>query len=112
MVAGIKLTNGTWATFAAERMPQELDDAIKGTQAAYYMAQTDLTPAQLLGIIPMASPSTHTLPEFPGIATHKVDEWETLGAPYVSVECLIRGQGHPRRPGCPPENTSRGFPVA
>ena len=84
MVVEIKQEDGSWDSVVAERLPSELDDAIKGHHAAYYMAQKDLTPEELLDVLPMAFPMTHAHPEFPGIAKYPVDAWEKPGAPTLT----------------------------
>ena len=76
MVVDIKQADNEWASLAAERIPSELDDAIKGHRAKFYMAQKDRTAERLLDVLPIAFPMTHTLPEFSGIAKYPVDEWE------------------------------------
>ena len=86
MVVEIMQQDGTWESLVAERAPSELEDAIKGHHAKYYMAQNELTPEELLDVLPMAFPMTHTHPEFPGIAKYPVDAWEKAGAPMVAVK--------------------------
>ena len=86
MVVDIKLADGYWTSFAAASMPEELDDAINTVHAQYYLAQTKLTALELLGVLPVSFPMTHNLPEFPGIAKYPIDEWEAIGAPYLSVK--------------------------
>ena len=48
MVVELKMGNGEWQSFMAERLPTELDDAIKGHHAAFFMAQRELTPTSSL----------------------------------------------------------------
>ena len=86
MVVEIKQADNEWTSFVAERIPSELDDAIKGHRAKFYMAQKDLTPEELLDTLPMAFPMTHTIPEFPGVAQYPVDAWERNGAPRMTVK--------------------------
>ena len=54
-VVELRMGNGEWQSFMAERMPQELDDAIKGHHAKFYMAQKMLTPQELMDVLPCPS---------------------------------------------------------
>ena len=65
MVVELKMGNGEWQSFIADRLPQELDDAVKGHHAAFFMAQKELTPDELFDVLPVAYPMTHHMPEFP-----------------------------------------------
>ena len=67
-------------------MPEELDDAINKVHDQYYLTQHNLAAQELLGVLPVSFPMTHNLPEFPGIAKYPIDEWEAIGAPYLSVK--------------------------
>ena len=66
-------------------MPTELDDAIKEHHAKFYMAQKDLTPSELEGILPVCFPMTHQISGFPGVARYPIDEWEEAGSPMLTV---------------------------
>ena len=82
--------NGEWQSCMAERMPQELDDAIKGHHAKFYMAQKELTPQELLDVLPVSFPVTHNVKEFPGVSNYPVDAWEDAGSPMLSVTGWIK----------------------
>ena len=71
-------------------------------------AQKDLTAQQLLDILPMAFPMTHTLPEFPGIAQYPIDEWEKAGPPFMRVKSWAKlAMGLDERPLQPPAGLRR-----
>ena len=82
--------DGVWKSFMAERMPQELDDAIKGHHAKFYMAQKELTPQELMDVLPVSFPVTHNIKEFPGVSSYPVDAWEDAGSPMLSVTGWIK----------------------
>eukprot|EP00975_Prorocentrum_lima_P028440 5976635-Prorocentrum_lima.AAC.1 len=68
----------------AERLPQELDDAIKKEGAAFYIAAKQLEPDQLKDLLPMSLPMTHLLEEEDGnkhfgIARYPIDDWKARG---------------------------------
>ena len=56
MVIELKVSYGTGQSLMAERLPGELDDAIKDNIAAFYAPQKELTADELHGILPMALP--------------------------------------------------------
>ena len=86
----IKQEDGSWTSFVADRIPEELDDTIKGHHAAFYLAQMDLTPEELLDVLPVAFLMTRTLPEPPGIAKYPVDAREKEGAPTMTVRSCCK----------------------
>ena len=43
MVCELNQDNGSWTACAAERVPEALDDCVKGHHAEFYLAQKDLT---------------------------------------------------------------------
>eukprot|EP00974_Lingulodinium_polyedra_P033313 3203269-Lingulodinium_polyedra.AAC.1 len=63
--------DGEWLSRMADRLPSQLDDAIKGVRAEFYMAAKDLTPEELKDELPMAFPTTHTVKGFPCIAKYR-----------------------------------------
>ena len=79
------MEDGSWQAIMAERLPQELDDVIKGHHADFYKAMSGLTPEQLLDTIPMSFPMTYLVEGFPCIARYPVDEWIDNGEPYLST---------------------------
>ena len=70
----------------ADRLPVELDDAIKGHHAEFYMAQKDLTPRELEDILPICFPMTHQLADFPGVAKYPIDTWVSEGSPKLTED--------------------------
>ena len=79
------LGNGEWQSLMAELIPAELDDAIKGHRAAFFMAQKDLTPQSSL--ISCQWPlQHHQLAEFPGVTKYPVDGWEEAGSPMLTTK--------------------------
>ena len=91
-VVEMRLEDDTWTAFAAERMPQELDDAIKGKTAEFHMAYKKLSPEELKAVIPVCFPMTHQIdPEImPGIARYPVDDWEHEGEPCFDTKSWIK----------------------
>eukprot|EP00974_Lingulodinium_polyedra_P100678 9751635-Lingulodinium_polyedra.AAC.1 len=65
MVAEARLANGAWAVFMSERLPQELDDAIKGASAKLYVAVRDFTADGLKDAMPMFFPMTTVVDNLP-----------------------------------------------
>eukprot|EP00974_Lingulodinium_polyedra_P042717 4100739-Lingulodinium_polyedra.AAC.1 len=59
--------NGQWLSFMADRLPAQVDDAIKSAKAEFYMAAKDLTPEELHEELPMTFPTTHVVEGSPGI---------------------------------------------
>ena len=86
MVVELKMSDKSWSAFMSDRLPSELDDAIKGKHAEFYMVARSLRPDQLLEAIPMGFPMTHLLSGFPGVAKYPVDRWEQESEPYMSVK--------------------------
>ena len=91
-VVEMKLPDDTWTAFAAQRFPPELDDAIKGKHAEFYMAAGRLTPQELLGEIPVCFPMTYQIDTqtMPGAARYPIDEWEKAGCPSFSTVSWIK----------------------
>ena len=83
-VIEVRMPNGEWRSFAAERMPEQLDDEIKKKKQEFYMAAKDLTLEKIKDLIPMTFPAAHSIPNFPLIAQYPVDQWEANGAPCFS----------------------------
>ncbi len=79
------MPTGEWQSFMADRLPIELDDAIKKKHADFYMAQKELTPTELMDVLPISFPVTHNLPEFPGVSIYPIDAWEEAGSPMLTV---------------------------
>ena len=75
----LKLDDGTWEAFLADRLPKNLDDEIKRVHADFYKAAEKCTAAELIETIPVTFPMTHLFKEFPGIAKYPVDQWEREG---------------------------------
>ena len=86
MVVELRLGDGEWTAFMSDRLPNELDDAIKNKRAAFYMAAGNITPDQLLEVIPMTFPLTHLVDGFPGVARHPMDAWERTGPPLMTAK--------------------------
>jgi hypothetical protein len=77
---------GTWWSFMADRIPEALDDAIKGKKLAFMEAFKQLTPAEIKAEMPVMFPSTHIFDVtcLPGVARFPVDEWEKSGEPCLT----------------------------
>eukprot|EP00974_Lingulodinium_polyedra_P091119 8835072-Lingulodinium_polyedra.AAC.1 len=60
--------DGDWLPFMADRLPSQLDDAVKGVRAEFYMDAKDLTPEELQEELPMAFPMTRVVKGFPCVA--------------------------------------------
>ena len=85
-VAELRLEDGSWTAFSAERMPHILDDEIKKAHAEFYKASTFLCADDLQDIIPITFPMTHVLtgPDFVGIAKYPIDDWVASGEPKIT----------------------------
>ena len=86
MVVEMLAENGKWLSFMADRLPEQLDDAIKGKQAAFHMATRLLSPQELQDVIPMGFPMTHEVEGLPCIARYPIDMWELNGAPIMTTK--------------------------
>eukprot|EP00974_Lingulodinium_polyedra_P051716 4973728-Lingulodinium_polyedra.AAC.1 len=81
MVVEIQTQAGDCMSFMYDRLPSQLDDAIKGVNAEFYFASKNIAADELKDELPMAFPMTNNYPEFPCIAKYPVDAWEEAGAP-------------------------------
>ena len=70
----------------ADRLPEALDDAIKGRHWEMAKAMGAVNPKQLWEFVPMAFPMTNRHPIYPMLARFPVDEWTRAGAPYLSTK--------------------------
>ena len=86
MVVEMMTSEGRWLSFMSERLPEQLDDAIKGCSAQFYMASKKLTPAELQDAIPMGFPMSHLIDGIPCIAKYPIDLWEINGAPMMTTK--------------------------
>lgn len=70
----------------ADRIPEALDDAIKGAKLAFMEAVKQLTPEEIKADMPLMFPSTHVMDPaiLPGVSKFPVDEWERSGEPSLS----------------------------
>ena len=80
------MDDGSWTAFAAERMPQELDDEIKKIHAEFFKASTFLKLEDLQDIIPITFPMTHIVEgaDFVGSAKYPMDQWIASGEPKIT----------------------------
>ena len=85
-VVTVEMPDGSYQSFAAARMPSQLDDQIKKVKQHVYMAAANLEPEEVKELIPMCFPMTFQIPGFPYLAHYPIDEWERGGAPYFSEE--------------------------
>eukprot|EP00974_Lingulodinium_polyedra_P071971 6964963-Lingulodinium_polyedra.AAC.1 len=65
----------------SDRLPEQLDYAIKGHNAQFYMASKKLTPAEVREATPMGFPMPHMLEGIPCIANYPIDLWGMNEAP-------------------------------
>ncbi len=87
MVAEIRLGDGRWEAFPADRMPRELDDEIKKVHADFFEAAKFLDPAELNDVLPVSLPMTYVLnDELVGIAKYPIDRWEAQGQPRIATK--------------------------
>ena len=91
-VAELRLDDGTWTAFSADRMPTELDDEIKRVHAEFFKASQFVTPDDLKYVIPMTFPMTNVLEgdDFVGIARYPIDQWMANGEPKITVTGWIK----------------------
>eukprot|EP00974_Lingulodinium_polyedra_P050185 4826203-Lingulodinium_polyedra.AAC.1 len=73
MVVEMMNSEGRWMAFLAKRLPEQLDDVLKGRIAHFYLASRKLTPAALQATIPMGFPMTHMIESIPCIAKYPID---------------------------------------
>ena len=88
MVMDLKI-DGEFKAFVSERLPEALDDAIKGRNYDKFLEVCDnLTPRELYDSLPMCFPMTHTIEvngrPFRGVARYPLTAWEAQGAPVMT----------------------------
>ena len=71
----------TWQASVSERLPPQLDDALKGRSYEFFkVACARLTPREIYNALPMCFPMTHVLTvgskEFRGVARYPLKQWE------------------------------------
>eukprot|EP00974_Lingulodinium_polyedra_P086719 8405652-Lingulodinium_polyedra.AAC.1 len=62
MVVEIQTQAGDRMSFMSDRLPSQLDDAIKGVKAEFYLASENITADELKDDLPMACPMAHNYP--------------------------------------------------
>ena len=97
MVVEMMTHDGKWISFMADRLPEQLDDAIKGHHAAFHMATLKMTPEELQEAIPMGFPMTHVVDGVPCVARYPIDMWELNGMPIMTTKgwaklCMLIAQ--------------------
>ncbi len=91
MVAEIRLGDGTWEAFCADRMPRELDDEIKKVHADFFEAAKCLNAEELKEVLPVSLPMTHVLEDdLIGIARYPIDTWEQQGQPRITSKGWVK----------------------
>ncbi len=91
MVAEIRLGDGRWEAFCADRMPKELDDEIKKVHADFFEAAKFVNPDELKAVLPASLPMTHVLnDELVGIARYPIDKWEMEGQPRITSKGWVK----------------------
>ena len=83
----------------ADRLPDALDDALKGRHWEMAKALGAMNPKQLWEFVPMVFPMTNRHPIRPMLAIFPVDEWTRAGAPYLSTKgwckfCIILSENN------------------
>ena len=66
-------------------MPAIIDDEVKRNQAAFYRAQSMLTPEVIMQTLPQVYPRTHVIENCPLVAKFPVDQWKADGGPILSA---------------------------
>eukprot|EP00959_Pyramimonas_sp_CCMP1952_P178906 3740075-Pyramimonas_sp.AAC.1 len=86
MVAG-PIVNGRWGAFAAERLPQAIDDAIEEQRQKSFDAAQQLSPEELHELIPLAfpMPMTHQVRGCALNAQCPVDARQAAGRKNIST---------------------------
>ena len=84
-----------WLAFMSERLPPELDDAIKGNNLeAFRQASMKMTAEDVYKMIPVRFPMTHAYTKdgkvLPGVAKYPIDAWEKDSAPFMSVKAWAK----------------------
>eukprot|EP00974_Lingulodinium_polyedra_P049975 4806557-Lingulodinium_polyedra.AAC.1 len=80
MVVETQTRDGEWPSCTADRLPSQLDDAIKGVKTEFYTAAPSLNSEDIKDELPMGFPMTHVDPDFPCVAKYPVDAWREAGA--------------------------------
>ena len=94
MAMGLKVA-GEYKTFVSERMPESLNDAIKGRSYDKFRKVCDnITPKALYDSLPMCFPMTHVIQvngkPFRGVARYPLAEWEREGMPVMTKVCWAK----------------------
>ena len=84
-----------WQAFVSERLPPQLDDALKGRNYECFKgACSQLTAREIYNALPMCFPMTHTLnvggKQFRGVARYPLKEWEANGSPVMTQKCWAK----------------------
>ena len=78
-------SRGEWVAFMAARMPQIIDDEVKKNQAAFYRAQSKLSPEVIMQTLPKVYPKVYVLENCPLVSKFPVDQWVADGGPILSA---------------------------
>ena len=76
-------TDQGWIAFVAERLPEALDDEIKGKLYEWHQACKCLTAEDIRAAIPEVWPRCHLVPEVPGIGRFPIAKWIQMGSPTL-----------------------------
>ena len=81
-VIELLMPDGTWQALRAERLPEQLDDKIKGVLHEWHEAAGRVTPEEIQKAIPMVHPETYKT-EVPGVSRFDVKDWINKGMPTL-----------------------------
>ncbi len=92
MVAELQMDDGHWEAFMADRLPTELDDAIKKCRADFVKASKMMDETEVQALMPMSFPMSFVLPgeQYMAIARYPIDEWVSNGEPVLTTMSWIK----------------------
>ncbi len=78
-------TDEGWVNIIAERLPEQLDDAIKDLQHQWHAACQRLEPDDILAFVNLIVPKLNQVPHAYGVAQYNIARWKSLGSPTLTA---------------------------
>jgi len=82
-VIELRDASGEWKAILADRLPEQLDDQIKGVLHEWHVAAQRITPDDIMSAIPLILPKANKT-HIPGVSKFDFREWERLGRPTLT----------------------------
>ncbi len=82
-VIEMRMADGEWKAILADRLPEQLDDEIKGVLHEWHAAAQRITPEDIMNAIPLTMPKVNKT-SIPGVSRFDFTEWKRLGEPTLT----------------------------